>query len=123
EVVDGAELRQACDVRGRALLAAIVEHAADVEVGIVLHFQRMNEVFAGCTAADDNRPADKAALPGPAADERADDEPPDIEQEQYRDEPRRRPDAGEIARGANEEGDDGGDQEHHRPDRAAAAEL
>ena len=65
EIVDGAELGHAFAHRRRALVAAIVEGADNVHVGIALAGHRRDQRFAARAGADNDGAAVETALPSP----------------------------------------------------------
>jgi hypothetical protein len=66
EIVDAAELGHAAAARRAALVAAVVEHADDVNVGIALGGERADERFAIGVGADHDGAAIEAAFARPA---------------------------------------------------------
>src|SRR4029077_2418698 len=85
EIVDRAELVQACARHRGAIVATVVEHADETHIRVALAIQRGDEMLARIAAADHDRAAVEAALAGPA--------PYDAEHEQARAVEREQPDA------------------------------
>ena len=68
KIVHRAEFGQSADDRRRAVVGAVVEDAADVEIGIGRLFESGDEFFALRSATDDDGAAGEAAFSGPAFD-------------------------------------------------------
>ncbi len=66
EIVDGAELGHAGAARRAALVAAVVEHADDADVGIALRGERADQRFAVAVGADHDGAAVEPAFARPA---------------------------------------------------------
>ncbi len=67
EIVDGAELGYAVAACRAAIVAAVVEYADDVHVGIALRRERRDQRLAAAAGADHDGAAVEPALPRPAA--------------------------------------------------------
>ena len=102
EVVDRAELLQAGAGGGRAVVAAVVEHADQAHVRLALALQRGDEMLARIAAADHDRAAVEPAFAGPAAHDAVQKQAQAIEREQadavVAREPEARIHAAELAR-------------------------
>ena len=75
DVVDLSKFRLAGTGVERARVVAIIEHAEDLNIGVVLRVERADQVFTVLVGADDDRPAVEAAFTRPAADHRAQNDP------------------------------------------------
>ena len=75
DVVDLAEFRAAGAGIQRAVVVAVVEHAEHFDVGIILDLERLDQLFAVLVRADDDGAAIEPALAGPAAHQRAQEQP------------------------------------------------
>ena len=84
---NGAELGIAGNDRRRALVAAIVEDAADADIVVGLLFDRADQHFGRLAAADDDGAALHAAIARPAPDEFRHHQPETEEQDEADDEP------------------------------------
>ena len=76
DVVDLAELGTAGAGVHRAVVVAVVEHAEHLDVGIILRLECADQMFAVLVRADDDGAAIEPALTGPAAHQRAQEQPP-----------------------------------------------
>ena len=76
EIVDGAEFGHAAGGGRRAVIGAVVEQAADVQIGVLLCAQGVDQGGAGRSAADDDGAADEATHAGPVTDECGEREAP-----------------------------------------------
>ncbi|MEY9311464.1 hypothetical protein ABH977_006676 [Bradyrhizobium ottawaense] len=117
DVVDLAELARAGAGIERAAVVAVVEHAQHVDVGILLRFERFDQLLAVAVGADDDGAAVEPALARPAAHQRSQHqtlgkqrgEPEEIEGG--------KPQPRDFAAVFGEEGDADEQQEDERPGR------
>ena len=105
EVVDRAELLQAGAGGGRAVVAAVVEHADKAHIRLALALQRGDEMLARIAAADHDRAAVEPAFAGPAAHDAVQKQAQAIEREQADAVVAREPEAGIHAAELREERD------------------
>ena len=91
DVVDLAELGAAGAGIHRAVVVAVVEHAEHLDVGIVLDLERPDQLFAVLVGADDDGAAIEPALTGPAAHQRAQEQPRGHQRREPGEEKRREP--------------------------------
>ena len=110
EIVDRAEFREADHDIGRTIVGAIVEHAADAQIGVTLGGEFAQHLFARRPAADDDGAALETAARGHAAHDDRQDETPRQQQREAGEEPGHQPDAG-IGEVVLEEEDGGERQE------------
>ncbi len=123
QLVDGAELGKPATMRRRAVVVAVVEDAADANVGVLLRPQRIDQGLARLAAADDDGAADQAALARPAAHQRR-EEGAAGEQQQHRAAiPGADPHARIHALVLGEKGDREHEQKDDGPGEADAAQL
>src|SRR5207344_1879292 len=99
----------------RAVVAAIVEHADQADVGIGLAFQRRDQVFARIAAADHHGAAIEPSLAGPAPHHAIESEAHAIEREQADAEIAGKPEARIHAAELGEEGERDQHEEYDRP--------
>ena len=101
----------------RAGVVAIVEHAEDIDIGIVLRLQRLDQLFAVLVGADDDGAAVEPALARPAAHHRAQKQPLRDQQAEADEEERRQPQPRHLAAELGEERRADEQQEHEGPGR------
>ena len=75
EIIDRAELRDAADDQRRAIVAAVVEHAADAQVGVRFGLSASISDSAPAAAADDDDAAHQMAGARPAPHQRGQQTP------------------------------------------------
>jgi hypothetical protein len=117
EVVDCAELLPLADLRERALLAAVIEHAEHAHVAVALGGKGADQSIAARIRADDDGASIESALPRPlpheqehgAPERQQDDKPGGIEGAQ--------PQARVVISYFAEEGEADDDEEDNRPRR------
>ena len=117
DIVDLAELRAAGAGIERAVVVAVVEHAEHVDVGIVLGLERLDQLLAVLVGADHDGAAVEPALAGPAAHQRAQEQPFGDERGEADKEERRQPEPRDFAAEFGEERCADEQQEHERPGR------
>src|SRR6185312_10850229 len=117
EIVDRAELALTRDLGLRAVVAAVVEDADDLDAGVLLALERLDNPASRVAAADDHGAAGEPALPRPVADGvepglAFDNQAGEADQIEGAE-----PQPGEFLTGFGEEGHPDHDQEDERPGR------
>jgi len=123
DVVDLAEFRAAGAGIKRARVVAVVEHAEDVDVGIVLGLERLDQLFAVDVRADDDGAAVEPAFTRPAANHRPQEQPFGNQRGQADKEERREPEPRHLAAEFGEERGADKQQEHEGPGRYHSRHL
>ena len=117
DVVDLAELRAAGARIERAVVVAVVEHAEHVDVGIVLLVQRLDQLLAALVGADDDGAAVEPAVTGPAAHQRAQEQPFADQRRKADKEEAGQPEPRHLVAELGEKGGADEQQEHEGPGR------
>ena len=103
------------DVGRRALLAAVVEHAEDADVGVALRGERLDQQIAALVGADHDGAAVEAALPRPLPHQQEQRAPKADQGQEPGDVERSQPYSRIVVADLGEEGHPDGDEEDHRP--------
>ena len=77
----------------RAAVIAVVEHAENIEIGILLDIEKLNQLFSALVGADDDGAPVQPALACPVPDQRAQRQPLDDQRRQSDEEKCRKPDS------------------------------
>ncbi len=123
QVVHRAEFRAAGDGGRGPLVAAVVEHADDADVGVLLRSDRLDQRIAALVCANHDGAPVEPAFAGPAAHEQEQRAAEADQHDQTDDVERAEPYAGEFRTGLGEEGRADHQQEHDRPGRGEAEIL
>jgi len=123
DIVHLAELGQAGAGVLRTAVAAVVEHAEDLEVGIVLGAERGDQLLAVAVGADHHGAAVEPALARPASHQRTHHQALRRQPHEPGQEEHRQPHARHLAAELGEERDAHEQQEHEAPGRDHPGQL